>query len=893
LWNRLLGSVLGARREAELKAEIESHLAMQADDNVRAGMSPQQARRAAVLKFGGVESAKESYREQRGLPGLESVFADVRYALRGMRKNPGFSAVAVLTLALGLSANTTIFSLVSMLFFQPLPVKDAERLVVVLQQYPKDEFPRGLSWADYQDYRAQVQEFSDVLAIFFRPAHLSLEGRTPDRTWIEAVSGNYFAMLGIEPMSGRLFLPGEGERPGADPIVVLAHHYWRTRLGADPGIVGRSMVINGRAFTVIGIAPPSFTSAQWALAPSAFVPATMIPTMLPGQDSIFTNRNWDAFKVIAHLRPGATVGQAEAAAGAVAGRLREEYRLDRENQRLLVRPEMRTRPEPSVSGFLPFAAAVFLALAGLVLFIACANVANLMFSRALERRKEMGIRTAVGAPRRRLIRQLLTESVLLAVLAGGVGVVLAMAAGPLLAQFSPQGDIPVRPDERWQWLPLFYTVAAALLAGVVSGLAPAMRATKIDVQSVLKGAGTGGGRARHFFRSGLVMSQVAVCVVVLVCGGLFVRSLRTLAVHDLGFRPERLVMASLDLGLQGYEPDRGRRFLERLTERVQALPGVESAAIASVVPFDNQFGSRKLTPADRPASSTPGEKDDAIRAGVNRIDPGYLRTMGGALLQGRDFTVEDDAAAPRVALVNQTLASRLWPGQDPIGRSFRWVDGGDAVEVVGVVRDGKYVMLGESPRPYSYVPLAQEYDTPVTLHVRTASADPLTLVPSIRQVLQDLDRDLPVFSVRTMQEHLRSSALAFLPLRMGATLAGAQGALALLLAVMGLYGVVAYAVSQQQREIGIRVALGARARDLFRVVARGGLRPALIGLLLGVMVSFGLARLLAGLLYGLNPLDVPVFAAVVALLLGVSLLACWLPARRVMKVDPVIALRSE
>jgi predicted permease len=766
-------------------------------------------------------------------------------------------------------------------------------LVVVLQRNANDEFPRGLSWADYQDYRAQVKEFSDALAIFFRPAHLSIEGRTPDRTWIEAVSGNYFSMLGIEPLSGRLFLPGEGERPGADPIAVLSHYYWQTRLGGDPGIVGRSIVINGRAFTVIGITPPSFNNAQWAMAPSAFIPATMIPTLLPGQDTILTNREWDAFKVIAHLRPGVTAAQAEAAVTAAGLRLSEEYRLDRQNRRMVVGLEMRTRPEPSVSGFLPFAAAVFLALAGLVLFIACANVANLMFARALERQKEMGIRAAVGAPRRRLIRQLLTESVLLAVLAGGVGVALSFAGAPLLAQFTPQGDIPVRPDERWQWLPMFYTAAAALLAGVVSGLAPAMRATKLDVHAVLKGAGTGTGRARHFFRSGLVMSQVAVCVVVLVCGGLFVRSLRTLAVHELGFRPEGLVMASLDLGLQGYEPDRGRRFLDRLTERVQALPGVESAAIAALVPFDNAFGLRDLTAAERPPTAKPGDNDDTIRAGMNRIDPGYLRTMGAALLQGRDFTVQDDASAPRVALVNQTLANRLWPGQDPIGRSFRWVEGGDAVEVIGVVRDGKYVMLGEAPRPYVYVPLSQEYDTPVTLHVRTATADPLALTPSIRQALQELDPDLPVFSVRTMPEHLRSSALALLPLRMGATLAGAQGALALLLAVMGLYGVVAYAVSQQRREIGIRIALGARGRDLFRVVAGGGLRPALIGLVLGVIASLGLARLLAGLLYGLNPLDLPVFTAVVVLLLGVSLFACWLPARRVLKLDPVVALRSE
>jgi len=891
--NRLLGSFLGARRDAELQAEIESHLAMQTDDNLRAGMSPREARRAAVLKFGGVESAKESYRDQRGLPMLETLFSDLRYALRAMRKTPGFTAVAVLTLALGLSTNTTIFSIISALFFQPLQVKDAGQLVVVLQQNAKAEFPQGLPWADYQDYRAQVQEFSGMLAISFRPAHLSVEGRTPDRTWIEAVSGNYFSMLGIEPFAGRLFVPGEGERPGADPVAVLAHYYWQTRLGSDPGIVGRSLVINGRVLTVIGIAPPTFTSAQWALAPSAFVPATMIAELFPDLESILERRTGHAFKVMAHLRPGVTAGQAGVAVAGVARRLTEAYRPDQEAPRMLVRPEMRTRPEPSVSGFLPFAAAVFMVLAGLVLFIACANVANLMFSRALKRQKEMGIRTAVGASRGRLIRQLLTESVLLAVVAGAVGMALSLASGPLLARLVPQGDIPVRPDERWQWLPTLYTVLASLAAGVLTGLAPAMRATKVDVHAVLKGAGTGTGRARHFFRSGLVMSQIAVCVVVLACGGLFVRSLRALAVHDLGFRPGRLVMASLDLGLQGYEQDRGRRFLDRLTERVQALPGVESAAIGSGVPFDTDFQTRGLLPVERPATDEPTENDDAIQAGLNRVDPGYLRTMGTALLQGREFTPQDDASAPRVAVVNQTLANRLWPGQDPLGRRFRWLRGGDSVEVIGIVRDGKYFMLGEAPRPYVYLPLAQEYSSPVTLHARAATADPLALMPSIHEVLHDLDPDLPVYSVRTMSEHLRTSAFGFLPLRMGATLAAVQGALALVLAVMGLYGVVAYSVSQQTREIGIRVALGARSRDLFRVVAGGGLQPALIGLALGLIVSLSLAQLLAGLLYGLNPVDLPVFAAVVVLVLGVSLLACWLPARRVLKVDPVIALHVE
>ena len=423
-WNRLFG-----RRppDAEIDEELQSHLQMAIQDRIGRGESPARARREALRELGNPGLVKEDTRAVWVWVALERLGQDLRYALRQMRNSPGFTAVAVLTLAVGLSVNVTIFSMISAIFLRPLPVKDADRLVVVLREFPKSEFYGGMSWADFNDYRTQVPELSDMLALAFRPAHLSVAGRNADRTWIEAVSGNYFSMLGVTPLTGRFFMPGEGKKPGADPIAVLGHHYWNTRLGADPDVIGESAVINGRAFHVVGVAPPNFTSAQWSIAPSAFVPATMMPEIFPGSETVLQRRSSGAFKVMGRLALGVSEAQATAAVRHFGRQLARQYRPD-DDSRTFVRPERLTRPEAHMSKFIPFAAIVFSAMAGMVLLIACANVANLMFSRAVARHREIGIRTAIGAPRGRLIRQLLTESMVLAVLAGVVGILLSFPA---------------------------------------------------------------------------------------------------------------------------------------------------------------------------------------------------------------------------------------------------------------------------------------------------------------------------------------------------------------------------------------------------------------------------------------------------------------------------------
>ena len=505
----------------------------------------------------------------------------------------------------------------------------------------------------------------------------------------------------------------------------------------------------------------------------------------------------------------------------------------------------------------------------------------------------MGIRAAVGATRWRLVRQILIESVMIAVAGGVIGNLLSLWTGALLARFAPNGDIPVRMDASWDWVSAALILVLAVGAGMVTGLAPALRATKVDLQSVLKDGGGGtAGLTRHPLRSLLVISQVALCVVVLVGGGLFLESLRQMARLDLGFRTGNLLMASLDLGMQRYDDERGRQFLRALLESTRALPGVESATVAVSVPFDYGILLDDVGAEGQIIEGGEPGKDGYVVAGVNFVEAAYHRTLGIAVMEGREFNEYDSAAAPKVALINQTLAERFWPGQSPIGKRLRFGRGGEFVEVVGMVRDGKYVLLGEQPRPYVYVPLDQQYRSPATLHVRTGG-DPMALIPALRGVLTGLDPNLPIYNIRTMDEHLRQSAMAMMPLRMAAAIAGVQGVLGLVLAMMGIYGVVSYVANLRTREIGLRIALGARRLDVLRLVVREGWHLTMIGLAIGLVVALLMAFGLSRLLYGLNPFNLPVFAGVLGLLSAVALIASYLPAHRAARVDPMEALRCE
>ena len=813
--------------------------------------------------------------------------SDLRLAFRALRKQPGFTVVAVLTLAFGIGVNASLFGLVSAFFLQPLPIKDSDRLALVMQRSDVINLPYGQSYPDYVDYRRDAKTFSDLVAYMPVPVHLSARGQAAERTWIEVISPNYFTLPGVAPAFGE-FPRAADEKKGAPPTVVLSYRYWQRRFGADPNIIGQPIRLNGRAFTVSAIAPASFTGLAWAMAVSAWVPTGSLGALMDGGDAFRDNRGTPAFRVMGRLAPGTTLDEARTEIDTIARRLAAAYPAEHKNARIVLIPENRARPDPAISGFLPIFAAVFMAMVAFVLLIACANVANLMLSRALQRQRDLAIRAALGASRFRLVRLQVAESLLLAAVAGALGLLLAQWAGAGLSSFIPAGDIPMNQNRPWDWRVYAFTLVASAVAGVATGAWPARKATRFALVESLKEGGATIGRARHTFRNLLVIGQVTMSVVVLAGAGLFLHSLQRLQHTALGFNPDRLAMASIDLGLQQYTEARAQRFIEDALRRAEALPGVTSATVVSHVPFD--YGM--LLANVSTGSEIPGTRDNAISVAYDIVGPKFFETVETPVVRGRAFDATDTGRSRRVAVINEMLAAKLWPRLDPIGRRLRLGGSDDWLEVVGVARDGKYVMLAEQARPYVYLPLAQRYQTPITIIAR-ASTDPAALAQPLQRLVNDMDPDLPVFNVKTMDTHLRTSVFGLLPFRMGATMAGAQGAIGMLLAIMGLYAVVSYAVARRTREIGVRMALGAAQTDVMRLVVREGLWLSLIGLALGLLIALGLGLVLSKVLYGVPSADVGVLAGVSTLLLAVSALACYVPARRATRIDPLTALRQE
>lgn len=814
---------------------------------------------------------------------------DLRQALRSLRKQPGFAVVAILTLAFGLGVNVTIFSLVSGLFLQPLKVKESERLVMVMQRGEIINVPYGYSFPDYLDIRKSVTSLTEIAAFMPTPVHLSAKGQTPERTWVEVVSPNYFALAQVTPAFGDLLTPGKDEARGGAPTAVLAYRYWQRRFGGNPTIVGQPITLNGQSFTVVGIAPETFNGLSWAMAVSAWVPTGAMGTLMADGDSMLDARGAPMFRLMGRLAPGRTLSDARAEVEVVTSRLVAAYPKEHKGTRPLVIPENRARPDPSVAEFLPVIAAVFVAMVALVLFIACANVANLMIARGLARQRDLVIRSSLGASRGRLIRLQAMEGLLLAAVAAVVALVLANWAGRALEAFTPSGDMPINTESGApDWRYYAFTFVVAVAAGLLTAWWPAVQASRFNLVESLKEGSASAGSRRHRLRNLLVIGQVALSLVVLAGGGLFVHSLRQMQNLAFGFRANGLLLMSMDLGLQQYSDERGRQFVDSLVERASALPGVTSATAAAHIPLDYGIQMTDVG-VDGPI---PGTKDDYLTVAYNVVAPRFVETVGARLLEGRTLTAADDTKGRRVALVNQTMARKLWPGKAPLGQRFRIGRDGDWTEVVGLVADGKYLMLGEEPRPYFYVPLAQRYQSPITLMIRSAG-DPEALVAPLRTTLRDLDPDLPLFNVKTMDAHVRDSVFGLMPLRMGAAMAGAQGVIGLLLAVMGLYAVVSYAVSRRTREIGVRVALGATRADVIRLVVREGMGLTLVGIAIGLVASLGLGQVLSGALYGVSAMDARVYVGVTVLLLGVSALACYVPARRATRVDPLVALRAE
>jgi predicted permease len=823
---------------------------------------------------------------------MRTFLKDVQFGLRVLWKSKGFTIVAVLTLGLGIGVNAAIFSGVSAFVLRPLSgVGEAERLFFLYEKTPDAEGfgSNDLSYPDLLDYSARSDVFEGLLGHTMTQAAVG-EREQSDVVWGEFVTGNFFDVLKVRMQHGRGFLPEEDATPGTHPVVVLSDDLWRKRFGADPDIVGRQVQLNGRPLTVVGIAPPEFTGAKWALGLKFWVPFMSRQYISGGTNNWITNRGNHWLETLGRLKPGVTPEQASSALTAVATRLQAEYPTARnKNVRVHLVPEREGRWD-DMAGVVRLSSGLALALVGLVLLVACANVANMMLARSVVRRREIGIRLALGAGRWRVVRQLLTESVLLSLAGGALGLVLSFWMTDALTSFFPKIAYTIALDVSPDGRALVFTLAISLLTGIIFGLAPAFQATRPDLVPVLKGEAQRAGRARRFsLRNALVVAQVALSLVVLVCAGLFVQSFRQAKSIDPGFATRDAFLVSVNPGLFGYEKEQGRDFYRRLAERVRATPGVEAAGFVDWMPLGDSSSSwGPVYPAEQPVPP-PGEGMDSH---AETVSPGYFKAMRIQLVEGRDFDERDrEGLKPEAIVINETLARRLWPGEaSVVGKRLAiGRDEADLMEVVGVVRDSKVRTLGEVPRNLLYVSVDQTYRGGLNLVVRAPGGGE-GVVAGVRQAVKEIDGRMSLYNVRTIEQHL---TWAFWAQNMAASLATAFGLLALVLAAVGLYGVVAYTVARRTHEIGIRVALGAQSRDILRIVLGQGMALTLVGLVAGLVGAFALARLLSSLLYGISPGDPATYILVALLLAIVALLACLVPARRATKVDPMVALRYE
>jgi predicted permease len=802
-----------------------------------------------------------------------------------MARQPGFALAAVLTLALGIGANTSIFSAVNAILFRPLPGVSAPGELAFF--YPTDAQGRlsgTVSYHDFEEYRAQAKTLAGLAA--YAGAGLSMrEGGRAERVPAQLVSGNYFSTLGVRPRLGRTLIAEEDDRAGAEPVAVLGHRFWETRFNSNPDVVGRQLILGERSFTVVGVAQKGFQGASVPKSPALWVPLRAASEAGLGAGEL-ENREASWLHLVGRLGPGVGLSRARAEMNTILARLADSYPEDfREGLTMDSSPARGFAIAPRKRGAVNAMAAVALAVVGLVLLIACANIANLLLVRAASRRREIAVRLALGAGRRRVVRQLLTESLVLALAGGLVASIITLWSAESLAylfRLIPEdtGALDFSPDAR-----VFgFALLLSLLTGVAFGLAPALQSSRAEVWHALKGEGPSAGGARRLsLRNVLVVGQVAASLVLLVCAGLFLRSLGEAAAVETGFETKGVLMSTLYLDPSRYDAARGREFYGRALERASALPGVASAALTSNVPLGSQ-GSRGTLLVEG-AEPQPYAGVEVERGYVG---PGYFEALGIPLLRGRGFGERDRENAPPVAVINETVARKVFGGRDPLGRFIRTDSEGPPVEVVGVARDSKYRSLGDERVPFLYLPFAQGYSPSATLLVRT-KGEPGALGPALRDAVLSLDPEA-FAGQATMDEHL---AAALVPSKVVAGMSGLFGLLALLLATFGVYGVTAYAVSRRTHEIGVRVALGARGSDILRLVVGEGMALILTGVAIGLCVSFAATRVIAGALYGVSATDPLTFAGVALLLASAALVACLVPARRAAKVDPMEALRHE
>jgi len=921
------------RLEQELDDELRAHREMLAEENERKGMSPEEAHYAALREFGGVEQAKELYREQRGLPMIETLIQDIRYGFRTLAKSPGFAAVVILSLALGIGANTAIFSLIDAVMLKMLPVKQPEQLVLLRWAWrgrpgvmpdfihnltgDSDDDPTGrltstsFSYPFFEGVHSQKQVFSNVLA-FANADRLNLSSAgQPGSAACQFVSGDYFSALGVQAMVGRV-IASTDDAPGAAPAAAISYGYWTRRFGRDPSVLGKTISVNGVPFTLVGVAAPEFFGLEPGTSIDVWIPLRTQPQVMPswtesaigGTSKFLNSEDWWVV-ILGRLKPGVTEPQARAALDvklsqsvAAIGKAATKHSGDR----TLEPPKIDLTPAGKGLDALrrEFSQPLFILMAvvGLVLLIACANVANLLLARATARQKEIAVRLALGAGRRRLIRQLLTESLLLASAGAALGLIFAYWASDVLLALMSSGRnhiaLHVSPDLEV----LGFTAVVSLLTGIIFGLAPALRGTRLDLTPALRESASGfAGARRHAWVSrfdlskALVISQIAMSLLLLIGAGLFVRTLTNLENEDIGFDRRNLLLFGIDPTQAGYKGANLANFYQELQRRIGGLPGVRSASLSRHTLIDggisiDGFSIQGYTPK-------PGEAEDgSVAVHFNAVGPRFFETFGIPLVLGRAISERDDGGAPRVAVINSTLARKFFEGSNPIGRRFGGENNKSSdISIVGVVSDTKYGQLRAEAPPTVYVPYAQNIEGlgAMDFEVRT-DGDPKRWTSAVHQTVQELDKNLPLFDVKTQTEQIDQATFQE---RLSAALSSVFGLLALVLACVGLYGIMAYAVARRTHEIGIRMALGAERGNILRMVVREALLLVIPGTLVGVTLALAASRVIASMLYGLKPTDPVTIVAAVGLMASVAVLAGYLPARRASRVDPMVALRYE
>jgi macrolide transport system ATP-binding/permease protein len=916
---RLTVLKLEPAREAAVVEELAQHLDDFYGELLAGGAAESHAYRLTLTELhGGEFLARQLQRVERqvkqpivlGTNRRSNMFADIwqdlRYAARMLLKAPGFTSIALITLAFGIGANTVVFSIVNGVVFRPRPVSQPERLVELYTSRPQQPYHNS-SYPDFLLYREQSEVFTGLAAYGIRQFKLGGIDET-EAIWGEAVSGNYFDVLGVKAAIGRTFFPEEDQTPGTHPVAVISHGLWQRRFGAEPAVLGATIKLNNQALTVIGIAPPQYTGMIRGLACEVWVPVMMIP-QVDQQDSLglLNSRGNSWLFLVGRLQPEMMLPQARARLDVLAGQLREAFpdhwrkkrsdsaeTLDRS---ITILPESETRIHPDAHVAAYAFIGLVLTIINLVLLVACMNLANLLMARATVRRKEIAVRLALGAGRWRIVRQLLTESLLLAVLAGAAGTLLALwSLGVLVSSIPPLPEgFRVAVDVGMDWRVLLYTLSFSLLVGVLFGLAPALQAAKPDVVAALKDGAENfaGGRRQARLRSALIVAQVALSVLLLAGAGLVFRSVRNLQPVNLGFDSLNMVVAPITLEDRKYDRARSQGFYRELADRTRGLPGVLAVSFVDELP--GGLGRTRSTVGIEGYQPAPGEDMHLDRS---VIGPGYLTTMNLPIVEGRDFDDRDRDGAPCVAVVNEAFARRYFADGRVLGRHLiksTWQQPDQLCEIVGVVRDNKFQSLQNEPRPWFAFSLMQSNSRRTTMLVHTTGQPEIT-VPAVRRLVQSLDQTIPMTDVLTLSDTFAPFLYFY---RLFGLLVGACGLLAILIAVIGIYGVVAFAVSQRTREIGIRMALGADRQQILTLIMRQGMLLVAYGLSTGLLLAFVLTRVLTSsifdieLLNGVSATDPLTFGSIASLLMVVALLACWLPARRATRVDPLVALRYE